>query len=108
PRSQDVANRNGLTLTCRARQIDPPDDFEVFDLIVAMDRANRRDLRELSDPAHHAKIRLVREWDSDAADESDPEVPDPYYGGPQGFELMYAMLLRSCNALLDELEPRVR
>ena len=102
PRSQAVANRNGLELICRARQIDPAEDFEAFDLILAMDRANRRDLRELSDPAQHAKIRLMREWDPEA-DEADPEVPDPYYGGPQGFELMYAMLHRSCGKLLDEL-----
>lgn len=106
PRSQAVAGKNGLTLVCRARQIEPPDDFETFDLIVAMDRANRRDLRELSDPTHHAKIRLMREWDP-AADEEHPEVPDPYYGGPQGFEDMYAMLRRSCERLLDELERTI-
>ncbi len=107
PRSQAVANRNGLTLVCRARQIDPPDDFEAFDLILAMDRANLRDLRELSSEEHHGKIRLMREWDPDA-DEQHPEVPDPYYGGPQGFDLMYAMLRRSCERLLDDLERAAR
>jgi protein-tyrosine phosphatase len=103
PRSQAVANKNGLTLVCRARQVDRTEDFETFDLIVAMDRANRRDLRELSPPEHHGKIRLMREWDVEATEEH-PEVPDPYYGGPQGFEDMYAMLRRSCERLLDELE----
>ena len=107
PRSQAVANKNGLTLTCRARQVETPDDFETFDLIVAMDRANLRDLRELSDPEHHGKIRLMRSWDPEA-DEEHPEVPDPYYGGPEGFDLMYAMLRRSCERLLDELEGRIR
>ena len=102
PRSQAVANKNGVTLVCRARQIDPPDDFETFDVILAMDRDNLKALRELSDKGHHGKIRLMREWDSEAAEEL-PEVPDPYYGGPQGFEDMYAMLRRSCAALLDEL-----
>jgi protein-tyrosine phosphatase len=91
--------------SCRARQIDPPDDFEIFDLILAMDRANLRDLRELSYEEHHTKIRLMREWDPEA-DEEHPEVPDPYYGGPQGFEDMYAMLRRSCERLLDDLERR--
>jgi protein-tyrosine phosphatase len=103
PRSQAVANKYCFALACRARQVDPPDDFETFDLILAMDRANHRDLRELADVAHHGKIRLMREWDPEA-DEEHPEVPDPYYGGPQGFEDMYAMLRRSCERLLDELE----
>jgi protein-tyrosine phosphatase len=105
PRSQAVANKNGLTLVCRARQIDPPDDFETFDLILAMDRANHRDLRELAAEEHHGKIRLMREWDPAVRNSGDdePEVPDPYYGGPQGFEDMYAMLRRSCEKLLEEL-----
>jgi protein-tyrosine phosphatase len=102
PRSQAVASRNGIKLLCRARQVETPDDLETFDLIVAMDRANRRDLRELSPEEHHGKIRLMREWDPEANEEL-PEVPDPYYGGPQGFENMYAMLRRSCERLLDEL-----
>jgi protein-tyrosine phosphatase len=104
PRSQAVANKNGVKLLCRARQVDRHEDFETFDLILAMDRANLRDLRELSPEEHHRKIRLMREWDSEAEGEEKPEVPDPYYGGPQGFEDMYAMLHRSCEALLDELE----
>jgi protein-tyrosine phosphatase len=106
PRSQAVANKNGIQLLCRARQVETPDDFENFDLILAMDRANLRDLRELSPPEHHGKIHLMREWDPEAGDEGKTaEVPDPYYGGPQGFEDMYAMLLRSCENLLDELAP---
>jgi protein-tyrosine phosphatase len=103
PRSQAVANTHGIKLLSRARQVEAPDDFETFDLIVAMDRSNRRDLRELAPEEHHGKIRLMREWDSEA-DGEHPEVPDPYYGGPQGFEDMYAMLRRSCERLLDELE----
>jgi len=103
PRSQAVANRNGIKLLGRARQVEAPEDFEKFDLILAMDRANLRDLRQLADPEHHEKIRLMREWDPEA-DEEQPEVPDPYYGGPQGFDLMYDMLRRSCERLLDDLE----
>jgi protein-tyrosine phosphatase len=107
PRSQAVASANGIKLLSRARQVEAPEDFETYDLIVAMDRANRRDLRELSDEEHHGKIRLMREWDPENTEEH-PEVPDPYYGGPQGFEDMYAMLKRSCEALLDELEGQAR
>lgn len=105
PRSQAVANRNGVTLVCRARQVEAPGDFETFDLILAMDRANLRDLRALAAGEHHGKIRLMREWDAQA-EEDDPEVPDPYYGGPQGFQDMYAMLRRSCEKLLDELSAK--
>lgn len=108
PRSQAVADKYGVPLTCRARQVEPAEDFEAFDLIIAMDRSNLRDLRDLAPAGHHGKIRLMREWDPEAADLDAPEVPDPYYGGPRGFEDMYAMLLRSCESLLDELEPRVR
>jgi protein-tyrosine phosphatase len=103
PRSQAVANKNGLVLTGRARRVEVPDDFEQFDLIIPMDQANLRDLRQLSDPEHHGKIRLMRTWDPEA-DGEQPEVPDPYYGGPQGFDLMYDMLRRSCERLLDDLE----
>jgi protein-tyrosine phosphatase len=62
-------------------------------------------LRELAAEEHHPKIRLMREWDpmAKAAAEDAPEVPDPYYGGPKGFEDMHAMLRRSCEKLLDEL-----
>jgi protein-tyrosine phosphatase len=106
PRSQAVAHRNGITLLCTARQVESPGDFENFDLLVAMDGSNRRDLLELSPKEHRGKIRLMREWDPerDAGDGKEaPEVPDPYYGGPRGFDDMYAMLRRSCKKLLDEL-----
>jgi protein-tyrosine phosphatase len=110
PRSQAVAGKNGITLQCRARRVEAPDDFDNFDLILAMDRSNRRDLCALSPDEHHGKIRLMREWDpvaGESAEDADgPEVPDPYYGGPQGFEDMYAMLRRSCERLLGELEER--
>ncbi len=108
PRSQAVADKYGVPLVCRARQVDPTEDFETFDLILAMDRSNLRDLRDLAPVEHHGKIRLIREWDPEAGDEEAPEVPDPYYGGPRGFEDMYTMLRRSCERLLDEREARVR
>ncbi len=109
PRSQAVADKYGIPLACRARQVDPTEDFDTYDLILAMDRSNLRDLYDLAADEHHDKIRLIREWDPEAAHEEAPEVPDPYYGGPRGFEDMYAMLRRSCERLLDDLaayDPR--
>ena len=101
PRSEAVANKHGVRLVCRARQVETPEDFENFDLLLAMDRQNYRDLLSLSDPEHHGKIKLMREFDSEEAEDKD--VPDPYYGGPSGFDNIYDMLHRSCSVLLDQL-----
>ena len=103
PRSQDVARRNGIELACTSRQIDRTRDFEYFDWILAMDRQNQRDLENLSPDEHLHKIHLMREFDPEANPKEGAEVPDPYYGGPQGFDSMYAMLLRSCENFLDRL-----
>lgn len=102
PRSQAVALKHGIELACRARQVASPEDFENFDLLLAMDRQNFRDLMNLSPPEHQGKIRLMREFDPEGG--MDHEVPDPYYGGPKGFDSMYAMLHRSCLNLLNLLE----
>lgn len=81
-------------------------DFERFDLVVAMDRANERDLRRIApDEDAAAKVRLLREWDREAG--GDLEVPDPYYGGDDGFVEVFDMVERSCVALLEELGQRV-
>ena len=103
-RSEAVANKHGIQLVCRARQVSTPEDFEQFDLLLAMDRQNFRDLISLSPSEHHGKIRMMRCFDPEG--DSDSEVPDPYYGGPRGFDEIYEMLHRSCAQLLDLLEQR--
>ena len=102
PRSEAVANVHGIKLVCRARQVSTPEDFEEFDLLLAMDRQNQRDLFHLSPTEHHGKIRLMRSFDPEG--DSDSEVPDPYLGGQKGFDNVYDMLHRSCTVLLDMLE----
>ena len=100
-RSAAEARRRGLVLTSRARQVDAG-DFAYFDLLVAMDRANRDDLLELAPTAaDRAKVRLLRQFDPDPTDELD--VPDPYYGGPTGFADVYDIIEAACARLLDEL-----
>ena len=103
PRSVEVARRNGVVLTGHARQVEAQ-DFEDFDYVIAMDRQN---LTELRTPArsHQGKphMHLLRDFDPDPGD---GQVPDPYYGGSDGFELMYVMLDRACEAFLDHLETR--
>lgn len=100
-RSVAVARKNGIALTGRARQIDPA-DFQDFDHILAMDRQNLLDLRALTrGSSAKATLRLLRDFDSEPGD---GQVPDPYYGGPDGFDTVYAMVHRSCARLLDTLE----
>jgi len=95
-----VAKKHGVSLEGqRARQI-CSNDFQMFDLIVAMDRQNQEDLFSWSHNSN-ARIICLREFDS-AADNHD--VPDPYYGGLEGFQSVYEILHRSCLALLEDLE----
>jgi protein-tyrosine phosphatase len=102
-RSVEVARRNGVVLAGRARQIGAP-DFESFDYVIAMDRQNLLELRTLARSQQgEAHLRLLRDFDPEPGD---GQVPDPYYGGPDGFERMYVMVNRTCEALLDHLEER--
>jgi protein-tyrosine phosphatase len=101
-RMRRVAAQHGLKYDGRARQFQPR-DLDDFDLIVAMDAQNRVDLLRLTPtPEQAAKIRLMREFDPQGNPEA--PVPDPYYGGMDGFEEVYQIVQRSCQGLLDALE----
>lgn len=101
PRSRRVARKHGIELDGRARQV-TPDDLSDFDVVVAMDRDNLARLETLRDARDApAQLHLLREFDPDAED--DLEVPDPYYGGRDGFDHVYTIIERSCRALLEEL-----
>jgi protein-tyrosine phosphatase len=99
PRSTAVARAHGVELPGHARQV-RPEDLERFDVVVAMDRENLRDLERLSDDGARARLHLLREFDPEGGGD---DVPDPYFGGPDGFETVYAMVHRSCERLLEEL-----
>ena len=101
-RATAVALRHGVLLPSRARQV-TREDLDTFDHVLAMDRDNLRDLVRMARPGARAEIRLLRAHDP-VRDGDD--VPDPYYGGSSGFELVYDMVHRSCSALLDELRTR--
>jgi protein-tyrosine phosphatase len=102
-RAADAARRRGVTLDGTARQIRPR-DFEHFDLILAMDSENLRELRTFSPDGDAAgKARLLREFDPASAGAPDLDVPDPYYGGPRGFETVLDQVEAACRGLLDEL-----
>jgi protein-tyrosine phosphatase len=101
PRMRKTAELHGLSYTGQARQVEP-EDFETFDLIVAMDSSNFKNLLELAqDDSQRAKVRLMREYDPEA-DEMD--VPDPYYGGAEGFETTFEIVRRSIDGLIEALE----
>jgi low molecular weight protein-tyrosine phosphatase len=98
-RMRRVAASHGLKYTGRARQIQPQ-DLEHFDWIIAMDRENLADLRRLARSSDASrKIRLLREFDPFAGPQAG--VPDPYYGGIDGFEEVYQIVERCTKKLLD-------
>jgi len=101
PRAIATAASRGVELTSRARQV-TGSDFDEFELIIAMDRSNFEDLVEMpgSDPG---KVKLLREYAGDA----DTDVPDPYFGGDDGFEEVLDIVERNCRVLLAEVSRSV-
>jgi protein-tyrosine phosphatase len=103
-RAQEHARRRGYDLSgLRARQL-AADDFESFELILAMDRGHLEILRRVAPPQHRHKLRLLMEF----ADGRNEEVPDPYYGGPGGFERVLDMVEAAARGLLAELRRGIK
>ena len=103
PRSCEVGRRRGMPLTGAARQFRAP-DFERFDYVLAMDRQNLATLKRLApDDAARDKIHLLRSFDPASGGSGSLEVPDPYYGGPSGFDQVFDICLAACQGLLDHL-----
>ena len=102
-RATSAARGRGVTLDGAARQVRPR-DFEHFDLLLAMDRENLRELRTFShDGDADGRARLLREFDPASAGSPDLDVPDPYYGGPDGFETVLDQVEAACRGLLEHL-----
>jgi len=100
-RSRSVGAARGIPLEGEAQQF-TRSDFDRFDHVLAMDRANRDELLRLArDDRDRAKVRLLRGFDPGAP--PDAEVPDPYYGGPRGFEEVFDICDRACRGLLAHL-----
>jgi len=83
----------------QARQLNTR-DFETFDLILAMDRGHREQLRTASPQQHVGKIRLFLEF---APGTGRQDVPDPYYGGSEGYELALDLIEAGCRGILADL-----
>jgi len=102
--SQIVANRHGITLRSTARRFEQF-DLSYFDLILAMDNENLEDLKLLDEYSEYRdKMQLLRDFDTEP---DDGQVPDPYFGGKQGFENVFEVVRRSCQNLLEELKPHI-
>jgi protein-tyrosine phosphatase len=116
-RAVDAARHHGVELYGRARQI-RPEDFQDFDLMVAMDGENLRELRRLAPGREEReKVRMLREFDraSMAGDVTQParplaskaavdlDVPDPYYGAADHFEEVFELVQAACEGLLAQI-----
>ena len=97
--SSAAANR-GIKLQGQARKL-KPSDLQHFDLILAMDRENYQDIVYLDrEGKYEDKVRLMCDF---ATQKPDKEVPDPYYGGQDGFDYVIDLLLDACAGLLEHV-----
>ena len=93
-----AANKKGLELVGQSRKL-KPSDLQNFDLILAMDKENYEDILYLDrEGKYESKIRMMCEF---ATQKPDKEVPDPYYGGADGFDYVIELLYDACAGLLD-------
>jgi protein-tyrosine phosphatase len=94
----------GLVLDGRARLV-TPEDLDHYDLILVMDRSNLRDVRALArGPGQEAKIRLFRDFEPGADSE---DVPDPYYGGPEGFARVVEIARAGAKGVVEQIREQL-
>lgn len=104
-RTCQAATRRGYDLsTLRARKFERS-DFNAFDLVLAMDRDNHAHLARLVPPSEGHKLKMMMEY---ATRYSERDVPDPYYGGSRGFELVLDMIEDAARGLLEAILERTR
>jgi low molecular weight protein-tyrosine phosphatase len=100
-RSATVARARGVELTGRSRALTPA-DLERFDFVITMDQEIQESVERMSRRnGSRATIQLLRAYDPEAGNNLD--VPDPYFGGPRGFEQVHDLVERSCTSLLDTI-----
>ena len=105
PRMRAAAARRGYDLNSLRARVVEPGDFERFDLILAMDRENLAVLHRRAPERAHERVRLFLEFSPEAEPQ---EVPDPYYGGPNGFEEVLDLIESAARGLLNHLRQRSR
>jgi len=102
-RAQQTANTRGIDLSdLRARQA-RSEDFELFDYVIAMDKDNYRSLKLISPKGMLDKLHMFLDF---APTIRQREVPDPYYGGPEGFEIVFDMVDAASRGLLADIRQK--
>ncbi len=105
PRAQQTARKRGIELSdLRARKA-IEQDFHHFDYVLAMDHDNFRILEQLSPEEHRQRLHLFLDF---SRDYEEKEVPDPYYGGAQGFEYVFDLVESASRGLLDDILSKYR
>lgn len=103
-KAQKIARRHNVKIHSKARRFESF-DLGYFDLIIAMDRENFANIQQLDKKKNYGdKIVLLREFDESP---DNGQVPDPYYGGMDGFKNVFDIVHRSCRALLIDLEKQI-
>ncbi|CAM1363421.1 putative Protein-tyrosine-phosphatase [Tenacibaculum litoreum] len=101
-RSIEVARKYGIDITNQRSRKFRKTDFDKFDMIFAMDQSNYADIVALSEnEEQHEKVRMIL---NELYPDENRNVPDPYYGGDQGFENVYKMLDEACEIIASKLE----
>ncbi|MDO1500229.1 low molecular weight protein-tyrosine-phosphatase [Winogradskyella maritima] len=101
PRSIAVARKHGLDISTQSARQFKREDFERFDLIYAMDASNYQNILKLAtSEADKAKVKLILNENPDIRDK---DVPDPYYGGDDGFDYVYRILNDTCEHIAENL-----
>lgn len=106
PRMIKQASVRGLDLSTRSRPFRSPEDFEKFDYILVMDMVNHRDITGLEGASDYSdKIHLMMDFaPKDSPNNFPREVPDPYYGGIEGFDTVLDMVEESAVGLLSSIK----
>nr|MBD3622253.1 low molecular weight phosphotyrosine protein phosphatase [Sunxiuqinia sp.] len=105
-RMQSHAIRRGYRLTSISRPVDPVVDFDRFDYIVGMDDNNVWDLKKMA--RNLDDLKKIHKMTDFAKSKSYQSVPDPYYGGADGFELVLDILEDACQGLLNRIVWEIR
>jgi protein-tyrosine phosphatase len=105
PRAIEHAKKRGYDLTpLRARAVSPA-DFERFDYVIAMDALNRRHLKSICPTRLQNKIELLLDY---GGEDDEYEVPDPYQGKPEDFELALDLIEAGCEGLHEYLHDQLK
>ncbi len=102
-RATEAARSRGIVLEGQGRQVSP-DDFDRFDLLLCMDRENLVDVLAIApDDEARNKVKLLREFDPEAVEKGNLDVPDPYYGASDGFETVLDLVERACRGVISDV-----